>query len=88
MWAGFMLICAILDWGNDLLIRPVESTQQVKDLKTRLDMPNVDFIVYDSGYLTPIAFDNFTHILNECEQIELWGNPAHRKPAWDGEGVL
>jgi len=80
-----VIICAILTWGGDLLIRPVPSFQWVRELKNRLDLKDVDYIVYSSGYLTPIELDPWTHVLDEEEWVELWGNPAHRKPAWDRE---
>jgi hypothetical protein len=82
-----MLICAILSWGKDLLIQPVESYQYVKNLKNRLRLDDVDFIVYDSGFYTPIDFDNGTGQKGEDEIIELFGKQTRRKrkPAWDVE---
>ncbi|SNQ59533.1 hypothetical protein MNV_1210016 [Candidatus Methanoperedens nitroreducens] len=78
-----VIICAILTWGGDLLIRPVPSFQWVRELRNRLDLKDVDYVVYSSGYLTLIKLDPWTHVLDEEEWVELWGNPAHRKPAWD-----
>lgn len=67
------------------MIKPVESFQYVKDLKNRLRLDNVDFIVYDSGFFTPLAIDNFTHELLESEMVELFGNPPHIHRVWDRE---
>ncbi len=80
---GIMLICFILAWGRDIYIKPTSSFQEAKDLKNRLNLPDVDYVVYDSGYLTPFNLDPWAHQLDEEEQIELFGNPAHRKPAYD-----
>lgn len=80
-----MLMVAIITWGKDLLIKPATSLQDIKDLKNRLRLPDVDFIIFDSGYFTPIAFDNFTQEVDESKQVELFGNTLHRHPAWDEE---
>lgn len=81
-----MLICAILTWGSDLLIRPVESVKWVHGMKNKLNRNDVDFIIYDSGYLTPLAFDNFTQEISESEQTELFGNEGKKRHrGWDRE---
>jgi len=79
-----MIICAILTWGKDLLIKPVSSFNEVKNLKNRLRLENVDFIVYHSGFFTPIKFDNsYNDEILESEQVELFGNRPNLHPAWD-----
>lgn len=80
-----MLICAMLDWGRDLLIMPCESLEWLKGKKNRMNLNNVDYIIFDSGYFCPINFDNGSRQLAEDEMIELFGNPAHQHRAWDRE---
>lgn len=81
-----MLMCAMISWGEDLLIRPCESLQWLKDLKRRLTQNNVnnrDYIIFDSGYFTPLDFDNGLRKLSEEEVISTFGNQSHRRPKWD-----
>lgn len=81
-----MLILAILHWGHDLLIRPVESFQYVKDLKRRLNLPDVDFIVWDGHFFCPVRLDDATRQLTEDEVIEFMYGTAY--PALEAEGKL
>jgi hypothetical protein len=80
-----MLVCAILTWGKDLMIMPCDSYEWLKGKRNRLDLPDVDYIIFDSGFFMPINFDNNIRQLDEEEMIELFGNPAHQHPAWDRE---
>lgn len=89
-----MLMVAMLTWGEDLIIQPVpgQTRDWVKNTKARFSQlgkgKTTDFILYDSGYLTPFHLDAWKPKPTEEEQVELFGNRAQikkRRPAWDQE---
>lgn len=52
-----------------------------------MDLSEADYIIFDSGFLTPIDFDNGLRELSEEEVISAFGNQLHRRPKWDTEEV-
>jgi len=79
-----MLMCAIINWGSDLMIMPAESKDWLEGKRRRMNI-EADYVLFSTQYLCPIKLDALTHPISEEEQIELMGNPAHRKPIWDKE---
>lgn len=81
-----MLMLIILTWGRDLVMGPANSVQDVHDMKRRLDIPDADYIIYDSAFLCPVRFDRATRQLDEEEQIEWLMTEAF--PQLEEEGRL
>ena len=79
---------AILTWGRDLIIQPIDSIQAVHDLKRRLSGNGAEreFIIHDSNLLCPVKLDNAVRQLDEEEQIEWLMTEAY--PALVKEGKM
>jgi len=72
-----MLMLVIISWGQDLLIQPVHSIQEARDLKRRIGRDNMDFVIYDSVFLMPLRFDIASRQLADSEVEELKRGSAY-----------
>ena len=77
---------AILSWNKDMIIQPVNSIQEVHNLKRRLAREDTEYIIHDSVFLCPIRFDHANRELTESEQLEWLMTEVYT--ALEGEGRM
>lgn len=71
-----MLMLIIMSWGKDLLIQPVDSLEEARDLRRRIGGDR-DFIIYESHFLIPVRLDRAWRQLGEEEMIEWLNTEAY-----------